>query len=672
MENRSESGEASRPRLQLPASCDPPVPNGPTKQLVWIIFGGTGHMGRSLVKSALSHGDLVCSVGRVFESRPEDMQSIHENCLGLLCDVRSRESVARVFRQVMDRFGRVDVVANCSGYGVIGACEDQDEHDLRNQFETNFMGTLHIIHATLPYFRRQQAGRYLIFSSTSGALGVPGLGPYCASKYAVEGLIEALLYETDAFHVKATLIEPGLVRRDEPDSDTNPLPTWGHFFIKPPSEHYSNSTSPALHAKRMVQWLGDRQPTSAVKCAELVWQLGHCSYPPLRLLLGSYAIESIRDRMRSITEELEDWKHLNFATVPDSDQGNDEMEITADSAAGSQMQRLTVAKQSLRPRVVFSGIQPTGVPHLGNYVGALRQWVNLQREEQPSTKLIYSIVDLHAITVPQPPETLRQRKREVLAALLAIGLDPERCTIFYQSSVDMFPVDPPQSKLSLDSSSTLENRSVGSRLKLGLFSYPVLQAADILVHRATHVPVGHDQQQHLEFARECVTNFNHAYGSHLVHPETIVSPAQRIMSLTEPTSKMSKSHEAQRSRILITDSSQDIRSKIATALTDSTPGISYDPATRPGISNLLEIFSVFDTERRSPAQLAQTYADASPKIFKEAVADALVAGLHGIRDRYLDLSANNSYLDKIEQHGARKAQESAKETMDIVKSAVGL
>ncbi|KAF3074243.1 1,2-dihydroxy-3-keto-5-methylthiopentene dioxygenase [Trichoderma lentiforme] len=331
--DESNSGEASRPRLQLPASCDPPVPNGPTKQLVWIIFGGTGHMGRSLVKSALSHGDLVCSVGRVFESRPEDMQGIHENCLGLLCDVRSRESVNRVFRQVMDRFGRVDVVANCSGYGVIGACEDQDEHDLRNQFETNFMGTLHIIHATLPYFRRQQAGRYLIFSSTSGALGVPGLGPYCASKYAVEGLIEALLYETDAFHVKATLIEPGLVRRDEPDSDTNPLPTWGHFFIKPPSEHYSTSTSPALHAKRMVQWLGDRQPTSAVKCAELVWQLGHCSYPPLRLLLGSYAIESIRDRMRSITEELEDWKHLNFATVPDSDQGNDEMEVTADSSA---------------------------------------------------------------------------------------------------------------------------------------------------------------------------------------------------------------------------------------------------------------------------------------------------------------------------------------------------
>jgi tryptophanyl-tRNA synthetase len=135
---------------------------------------------------------------------------------------------------------------------------------------------------------------------------------------------------------------------------------------------------------------------------------------------------------------------------------------------------------------------------------------------------------------------------------------------------------------------------------------------------------------------------------------------------------MSKSHPAQRSRILITDTPQEIRSKIATALTDSTPGISYDPATRPGISNLLEILSVFDPEGRTPAQLAQEFAEASPKVFKEAVADALVTGLHGIRDRYLELSADDSYLDRIEQHGAQKAQRSAEETMDIVKAAVGL
>ncbi|KAG6068561.1 hypothetical protein E4U16_007936 [Claviceps sp. LM84 group G4] len=271
-------------------------------------------MGRSLVKYALSRGDLVTSVGKVHETEANDIAPVDQSSLGLLCDVRCRESVNLVIQKALDKFRRIDVVANCSGYGVIGSCEDQDEHDLRNQYETNFMGTLHIIHATLSYFRRHSGGRYLIFSSTSGALGVPGLGPYCATKYAVEGLIEAMLYETDSFNIKATLIEPGLVRRDEPDTNDSQLPTWGHFSIKPPSDtQYACATSPALHAQRMVQWLGDRQPTSAVKCAELIWQLAHCSYPPLRLLLGSYAIESIRDRMRSVTEELEDWKHLNFA-----------------------------------------------------------------------------------------------------------------------------------------------------------------------------------------------------------------------------------------------------------------------------------------------------------------------------------------------------------------------
>ncbi|KAK8034806.1 hypothetical protein PG993_009801 [Apiospora rasikravindrae] len=316
-----------RPKLLLPASCDPPMPNTPRRQLVWIVFGGTGHMGRSLVKCALSRGDLVTAVGRTFETTPEAMAQQHPgpNSLGLLCDVRARESVARVIERTRQHFGRIDVVANCSGYGVIGACEDQDDHEIRNQFETNFMGTLHIIQASLPYFREQRGGRYLIFSSTSGALGVPGLGPYCATKYAVEGLIEAMLYEIDSFGVKATLVEPGLVRRDEPADEAGqegagqplPLPTWGHFLIKPASEPYAHPASPALHAKRMVQWLGDKQPTSAVKCAELVWQLGHCAYPPLRLVLGSYAIESIRDRLRSVTEELEDWKHLHHAPPPE-------------------------------------------------------------------------------------------------------------------------------------------------------------------------------------------------------------------------------------------------------------------------------------------------------------------------------------------------------------------
>lgn len=166
------------------------------------------------------------------------------------------------------------------------------------------MGTLNIIQLSLPYFRAQSHGRYFIFSSTAGALGVPGLGPYCATKYAVEGLIESMLYEVDAFNIKATLVEPGHVRIEEADRGMSKLPQYGHFFIKTASEPYAGPTAPAGHARRIVQWLNDRQPVSAVKSAELVWQLGHCSYPPLRLLLGSYAVESIRDRLRSIIEEV--------------------------------------------------------------------------------------------------------------------------------------------------------------------------------------------------------------------------------------------------------------------------------------------------------------------------------------------------------------------------------
>ncbi|OOF89828.1 hypothetical protein ASPCADRAFT_135667 [Aspergillus carbonarius ITEM 5010] len=332
----SPSASATRePKLQLPTTTDPPGPQNPPKPLVWLIFGATGHMGRSLVKTALSRDDLVAAVGRTFENSPEAMRKLeadHENCLGLLCDVRARETVKRVIDRTIERFGRIDIIANCSGYGVIGACEDQDEYDIRDQFETNFTGTLNMIQLSLPHFRERRSGRYLIFSSTSGALGVPGLGPYCASKYAVEGLMESMLYEVDSFNIKTTLVEPGHMRRDDigdlvSDSPSflnnnhndqhnlvSPLPLYGHFLVKPPSDPYNTPSSPAAHAKRMLMWLGDKQPASAVKAAHLVWQLGHCSYPPLRLILGTYAVESIRDRLKCIIEEIEDWKYLSFPT----------------------------------------------------------------------------------------------------------------------------------------------------------------------------------------------------------------------------------------------------------------------------------------------------------------------------------------------------------------------
>ncbi|KAI7011573.1 NAD(P)-binding protein [Hortaea werneckii] len=384
--SRPPTASTSAPRLTLPATTDPPSDTNPPTQKIWLVFGATGHIGRSLVKAALSHGDLVAAVGRTMENSMAQMQGWHDNCEGMLCDVRVRETVRACIDRCLQRFGRIDIIVNCTGYGVIGACEDQDPSDLRSQFETNFLGTLNIIQLSLPYFRQKSSaspgyddestpstsggtggggpspssgGRYLIFSSTSGALGVPGLGPYCATKYATEGLIESMLYEIDTFGIKATLVEPGHMRLDEPtglddkatngsypsssSSDPNypphhqaptlttttttnggptpttsttnthpPLRRYGHFFVKPPSTPYATPHAPAGHARRVVQWLADRQPTSAVKSAELVWQLGHCRFPPLRLLLGSFAVESVRDRLKSITEEIEDWKFLHF------------------------------------------------------------------------------------------------------------------------------------------------------------------------------------------------------------------------------------------------------------------------------------------------------------------------------------------------------------------------
>lgn len=391
----------------------------------------------------------------------------------------------------------------------------------------------------------------------------------------------------------------------------------------------------------------------------------------------------------------------------------------------------TTSANNASPKVIFSGIQPTGVPHLGNYLGALSQWVALQEEATaasssssngttttPPTRLFFSVVDLHAITLPQEAPQLRRWRREMLAALLAVGLDPARSTIFHQSSVPahaelmwvlsctasmgyLSRMTQWKSKLSLpDDASALPGDDEGggggssgssksaAALKLGLFSYPVLQAADILVHRATHVPVGEDQRQHLEFARECAAGFNHTYGGGggrsstvLVPPETIVSPARRVMSLTDPTKKMSKSDANAASRVLITDSAAEIRKKVMRAVTDSQSGfVSYDTAARPGVSNLLEILAVLEGPgmgggRRTPAEVAGDFAGSQHplKALKERTAEVVVAELRDVRERYMELlgDSDGKELDEIEALGAEKARASAEATMKLVKEAVG-
>ncbi|KAF7907621.1 uncharacterized protein EAF01_005207 [Botrytis porri] len=232
-----------------------------------------------------------------------------------------------------------------------------------------------------------------------------------------------------------------------------------------------------------------------------------------------------------------------------------------------------------------------------------------------------------------------------------------------------------KSKLSLEDDASPLDGGNKSKLKLGLFSYPVLQAADILVHRATHVPVGEDQTQHLEFARECVTNFNHAYGPYLIAPQTLLSPAKRIMSLQAPTQKMSKSHPSPISRIRLTDTPDTITKKISSALTDSQNAVSYSPSERPGVSNLLTLWSSFDTQnpKRTPAQIAEeckankfTLGD-----LKRETANAVNTGLEPIRKNYERLLGDEGYVEDVARKGGVKARENAEKTMVEVREAVG-
>ncbi|KAK1756245.1 hypothetical protein QBC47DRAFT_298779 [Echria macrotheca] len=325
------------------------------------------------------------------------------------------------------------------------------------------------------------------------------------------------------------------------------------------------------------------------------------------------------------------------------------------------------------PQVIFSGIQPTGTPHLGNYLGALRQWKTLQDTSPPATKLLFSIVDLHAITVPPSSASdLVRRKREMLTALLAIGLDPARSILFYQSSVPQHAEM--QWILSCTASTGYLSRMTQWKSKLA--------AADVLVHRATHVPVGDDQRQHLEFARECVTNFHAAYGGTecLVYPETLLGKgSRRVMSLRNPRSKMSKSDPADRSRIALTDGAEVVRRKVNGAVTDSVEGgVSFDPEGRPGVANLLELLAAFGGVKYGEEVTAERLGNEilkcmAIKELKGLVAEAINAELDVVRDRYAMIEKlGDGYLEDVAEQGRKEAAESAEATMKLVRAAVGL
>lgn len=319
---------------------------------------------------------------------------------------------------------------------------------------------------------------------------------------------------------------------------------------------------------------------------------------------------------------------------------------------------------------VFSGIQNTGEIHIGNYLGALRNWVKLQ----DSYDTIYCVVDLHSITVPCDPEELQASRLATAKTLLAAGVDPNRSLLYYQSQVPQHPelawiigVDTPLG--ALNRMTQFKEKSDRSGQKYGLFSYPILMAADILIHKVHGVPVGDDQTQHLEFTRDVAVRFNGRFGETFPLPEQITPEVgARIMSLQDPTSKMSKSDPDGSSRILVLDDADTIVKKFRRAVTDSGNEVSYDVDKKPGISNLLEIMSIFAD--RPIAELVAEYGDAQYGTFKQAVADVVVESLAPLRSAYLAL--DDGEVQRVMAKGMLDARMRAEQTMTDVRSRVGL
>ncbi|MEO8291127.1 MAG: tryptophan--tRNA ligase [Gaiellaceae bacterium] len=320
---------------------------------------------------------------------------------------------------------------------------------------------------------------------------------------------------------------------------------------------------------------------------------------------------------------------------------------------------------------VLSGIQPTGEKHLGNYVGAIRRWV----AEQHEVDAFHPIVDLHAITVPQEPEALRESTLDLAALLIACGLDPEVCTLFVQSHVPEHPrlawvlecLTPygelrrmPQFR---------EKSAASESFAVGLMTYPVLQAADILLYQADVVPVGEDQRQHLELARDTAQRFNQRYGETFVVPEgTYGELGAKIMDLQEPTNRMSTSLSSEAGLVKLLDPPDHLRRKLRSAVTDSGRDV-VRAEDKPGVTNLIEIMAVATGER--PEDIETRYDGAGYGRFKEDVAEAVVELLDPIRLRYADLRGHPGELQSILARGAEKAHAIAAETLAVAYERVG-
>src|SRR6266487_1207183 len=324
---------------------------------------------------------------------------------------------------------------------------------------------------------------------------------------------------------------------------------------------------------------------------------------------------------------------------------------------------------------VLSGIQPTADSfHLGNYLGAIRQWVSLQ----DSYDAFYCVVDLHAITVPQDPALLRRRSRVAAAQLFAAGLDPKRCTVFVQSHI------PEHAELSWvlscltgfgEASRMIQfkdksQKSGAEQASVGLFTYPILQAADILLYQTDQVPVGEDQRQHLELTRDLAQRFNHRFGNTFVVPGPYIVPAvAKIADLQDPVVKMSKSSSAPQGIVDVLEDPASIRRKITRAVTDLGSEVRADEEAKPGVTNLLRIYAAL-TGTGVP-ELERRYAGAGYGAFKKDLAEVVVESVAPIRERAEKMLAEESELDRPLAEGAARARAVASKTMAAVRDRVG-
>ncbi len=323
--------------------------------------------------------------------------------------------------------------------------------------------------------------------------------------------------------------------------------------------------------------------------------------------------------------------------------------------------------------ILFSGVQPSGNLTIGNYIGALKNWVDLQTKYN----CLFSLVDLHTITVRQDPKEFHQHCYDALAIYLAIGLDPEKNTIFLQSHV------PAHSQLAwvlnchayvgeLGRMTQFKDKSKKneSNINVGLFTYPVLMAADILLYQTNLVPVGADQKQHVEIARDLALRFNNIYGKVFAVPEAYHPPlGARIMSLQEPTKKMSKSDADSNATIFLLDSPDVILNKFKRAVTDSGKDICLDVTNKPGVTNLLTIWSV--VTGKSVDQLVVEMQGQGYGKLKNAVAESLIELLRPMQKRYQELRSDQSYLNSVLKLGAERAEKIARPTLEKAYETVG-